>query len=119
MPEAESAPQLPQITKDDDILTSSPCSLFTLHQAPMLARTALRAATKPAALSLSIRAASTFSARDAEAMNPHGIEISKAQRIAKEGCVSGTPQARMGCLQAEPLTDHQRSSNRQHALDQA
>ena len=57
----------------------------------MLARTALRVATRPAAISISIRAASTFSARDAEAMNQHGIEISKAQRIAKDGFVSGTP----------------------------
>jgi cysteine synthase A len=57
----------------------------------MLARTALRAATKPTAISLTLRAASTFSAREAEAMNQHGIEISKAQRIAKDGFVSGKP----------------------------
>ena len=58
----------------------------------MLARTALRAATKPAAISLNLRAASTFSAREVEAMNQHGIEISKAQRIAKDGFVSGKPK---------------------------
>ena len=56
----------------------------------MLARTALRAATKPASLSLTLRAASTFSARETEAMNPRGIEISKAQRIAEDGFISGT-----------------------------
>jgi cysteine synthase A len=55
----------------------------------MLARTALRAATKPVAFSLTLRAASAFSAREVEAMNQHGIEISKAQRIAKDGFVSG------------------------------
>ena len=52
-------------------------------------------------------------------MNQHGIEISKAQRIAKDGFVSGTPQYFTNYLQAEPLTDHQRSSDRQHTLDQA
>ena len=56
----------------------------------MLARTALRAATKPGALTATLRFASTFSAAATEAMNPHGIEISKAQRVAKDGFISGT-----------------------------
>jgi len=57
----------------------------------MLARQALRVASKPAFYSTAIRSASTFSASAVEAMNPHGIEISKAQRIAEDGFISGTP----------------------------
>ena len=69
----------------------------------MFARTALRAATRPAtSLSLSQRLtyATTatsnpqhFSASAVEAMNPHGLEISKAQRIAEDGFVSGKKRA--------------------------
>lgn len=62
----------------------------------MFARTALRTATKPtAAFTASrIRLASTFSAAKTDAMNPHGVEISQAQRIAQQGFVSGTPPSR-------------------------
>ena len=57
----------------------------------MFARTALRTAARPVAFTPSrIRLASTFSATKTDAMNPHGVEISKAQRVAQEGFVSGT-----------------------------
>lgn len=55
----------------------------------MLVRGALRAASSTS-FRTSYRLASTFSASATEAMNPHGIEISKAQRIAKDGFISGT-----------------------------
>lgn len=55
----------------------------------MFARSALRHSAKSFSTA-SFRSASTFSASAAEAMNPHGIEISKAQRIAQDGFVSGT-----------------------------
>ncbi|KAK3712111.1 Cysteine synthase 1 [Vermiconidia calcicola] len=70
----------------------------------MLARTALRAATKPGALTATLRFASTFSAAATEAMNPHGIEISKAQRVAKDGFISAignTPLIKLKQLSKE------------------
>jgi cysteine synthase A len=54
----------------------------------MFARNALRAASRPAFTTKSFRSASSLAAT-AESMNPHGIEISKAQRIAQDGFVSG------------------------------
>ena len=56
----------------------------------MFARTAVRAVTKPSAFR-SVRTAVTIapSASEVHAMNPHGLEISKAQGIAKNGLVSG------------------------------
>jgi cysteine synthase A len=54
----------------------------------MFARNALRAASRPAFTTKSFRSASSL-ASTAESMNPHGIEISKAQRIAQDGFVSG------------------------------
>jgi hypothetical protein len=39
-------------------------------------------------------------------MNQHGIEISKAQRIAKNGFVSGKMPATTLSPYTEPLTDH-------------
>ncbi|KAK3707339.1 Cysteine synthase 1 [Vermiconidia calcicola] len=70
----------------------------------MLARTALRAVTKPTAFIIPLRAASTFSAAATEAMNPHGIEISKAQRVAKDGFISAignTPLIKLKQLSKE------------------
>lgn len=85
----------------------------------MLARTVLRAATKPTLFSHTLRAASTFSASAVEAMNPHGIEISKAQRVAKDGFVSGTPPIKLASLVLLwTLTDRQHLSNRQHSSHQ-
>jgi len=55
----------------------------------MFARNVLRGVYKPAALSSTLRSASTFSAASVEAMNPRGLEIAKAQRIAHDGFVSG------------------------------
>jgi len=54
----------------------------------MFARNALRAASKPAFTTKSFRSASSLTAAT-ESMNPHGIEISKAQRVAQDGFVSG------------------------------
>lgn len=62
----------------------------------MFARRALRAATRPATLNqrLCYATAATsspahFSATAVHNMNPHGLEISKAQRIAEDGLISG------------------------------
>ena len=52
-------------------------------------------------------------------MNQRGIEISKAQRIAQDGFVSGKTPTTTIPAHAEPLTDHQLISNRQHTLNQA
>lgn len=64
----------------------------------MFARTALRAVSKPANFTqrLTYATAATsspahFSASAVEAMNPRGVEISKAQKIAENGLVSGAP----------------------------
>ena len=54
----------------------------------MLARAVLRAGSRP--VFTAVRCASSISASSIDAMNPHGIEISKAQRIAEDGLVSGT-----------------------------
>jgi hypothetical protein len=64
----------------------------------MFARTALRVAVKPALAPIRLRAAyataatsdpAQFSASAVEAMNPRGVEISKAQQIAEQGFISG------------------------------
>ncbi|KAF2483368.1 tryptophan synthase beta subunit-like PLP-dependent enzyme [Neohortaea acidophila] len=70
----------------------------------MFARGALRLIARPASCPLPIRYASTFSASATEAMNPHGIEISKAQRVAKDGFVSAignTPLIKLKKLSEE------------------
>lgn len=54
----------------------------------MFARNALRVASKPAFTTKSLRTLTTSSATS-DNMNPHGVEISKAQRIAQDGFVSG------------------------------
>lgn len=56
----------------------------------MFARTAIRAATKPVAFR-TVRTAVTIapSVSEVHAMNPHGLDISKAQGVAKNGLVSG------------------------------
>ncbi|KAK4622540.1 Cysteine synthase 1 [Fulvia fulva] len=72
----------------------------------MFARTALRAVTKPAAFT-SIRQASAL-AGNVEAMNPRGIAISSAQRIAQNGFISAignTPLIRMKKLSEETACD--------------
>lgn len=67
----------------------------------MFARSALRAASKPTAAAspfiqrFAYATAATshpahFSAQAVEQANPHGMEISKAQRIAEDGFWSGT-----------------------------
>ncbi|GAB7360669.1 hypothetical protein MBLNU230_g0548t1 [Neophaeotheca triangularis] len=72
----------------------------------MLARNALRSASRPLSSSTftPLRAASTFSPAAVEAMNPHGVEISKAQRVAQDGFVSAignTPLIRLKKLSEE------------------
>jgi len=64
----------------------------------MFARTALRAAGKPVALTQRFGYATAatsspahFSAQAVEQTNAHGMEISRAQRIATDGFVSGKP----------------------------
>lgn len=54
----------------------------------MFARTALRAATKPAVLPTTLRLASTFSPAAVDAMNPRGVQISSSQGIAENGLIS-------------------------------
>lgn len=54
----------------------------------MFARNALRAVSKPAFTTKSLRTLTTSSTAS-DNMNPHGVEISKAQRIAQDGFVSG------------------------------
>jgi len=72
-----------------------------------LTRAALRSATSTTtgtARTPIFRAASTFSAADADAMNPHGIEISRAQRVAENGLVSAignTPLIKLKTLSRE------------------
>ncbi|KAK5133894.1 Cysteine synthase 1 [Meristemomyces frigidus] len=78
----------------------------------MFARTALRAATRPASTltqRLAYATAATadpqhFSASAVEAMNPHGLEISRAQRIAEDGfcsAIGNTPLLRLKQLSKE------------------
>ncbi|KAK4544172.1 Cysteine synthase 1 [Oleoguttula mirabilis] len=74
----------------------------------MFARTAIRAAIRPASLTqrLGYATAATsspahFSASAVDSMNPHGLEISRAQRIAEDGLVSAignTPLIRLKTL---------------------
>lgn len=69
----------------------------------MFARNALRVASKPAFTTKSLRTLTTSSATS-DNMNPHGVEISKAQRIAQDGFVSAignTPLIRMKKLSEE------------------
>lgn len=89
------------------MITSTLSVLKTIRamlEAPMLTRQVIRAARYPVRLNVALRSASTFSASATEAMNPHGIEISKAQRIAKDGFVSGMSYFNVLIL-AEALTD--------------
>lgn len=74
-----------------DFFTASQYHQYSFIAAAMFARNVLRGVYKPAALSNTLRSASTFSAASAEAQNPRGLEISKAQRIAHDGFVSGMP----------------------------
>ncbi|KAK0945059.1 Cysteine synthase 1 [Friedmanniomyces endolithicus] len=79
----------------------------------MFARTALRAVTRPATINRTVRLGyataatsdpSQFSASAVEAMNPRGVEISKAQRIAEDGFISAignTPLLRLKKLSEE------------------
>lgn len=63
----------------------------------MFARNALRVASKPAFTTKSLRTLTTSSATS-DNMNPHGVEISKAQRVAQDGFVSGkTPSQSKRC----------------------
>ncbi|CAK3937345.1 cysteine synthase [Lecanosticta acicola] len=69
----------------------------------MFARTALRTIPKPATFR-SIRPASTISAAQVNAMNPRGVEISKAQKVAENGFVSAignTPLIKLQKLSRE------------------
>lgn len=69
----------------------------------MFARNALRVASRPAFSHQAFRSASSL-ATTAESMNPHGIEISKAQRVAQDGFVSAignTPLIRLKTLSEE------------------
>ena len=69
----------------------------------MFARNALRVASRPAFSHQAFRSASSLAAT-AESMNPHGIEISKAQRVAQDGFVSAignTPLIRLKTLSEE------------------
>ena len=54
----------------------------------MLTRNAIRLVARSAVVSSA--ATRAFSAVAVEKMNPQGIEISKAQRVAENGFVSGT-----------------------------
>nr|POE72875.1 cysteine synthase 1 [Quercus suber] len=66
----------------------------------MFAQKSLRFFSRSAA-SRQLRAASTFNAAAVEAMNPRGIEISKAQQIAHDGFISAignTPLIRLKTL---------------------
>jgi hypothetical protein len=73
------------------LLSALPLKIKTaMLEAPLLARQALRAAKRPVRFNYAFRAASTYSASAIEAMNPHGVEISKAQRVAQNGLVSGS-----------------------------
>ncbi|KAK3109938.1 Cysteine synthase 1 [Teratosphaeriaceae sp. CCFEE 6253] len=79
----------------------------------MFTRTALRVATRPAPALRPLRSGyataatsdpSHFSAAAVEKMNPHGVEISKAQRIAENGFISAignTPLIRLKKLSDE------------------
>ncbi|KAL1588447.1 Cysteine synthase 1 [Cladosporium halotolerans] len=69
----------------------------------MFARNALRVASKPAFTPRALRSASTLttSSSVSDNMNPHGVEISKAQRVAQDGFVSAignTPLIRLKTL---------------------
>ncbi|KAF7194900.1 Cysteine synthase 1 [Pseudocercospora fuligena] len=69
----------------------------------MFARTALRAVSKPA-VARGIRQASTIDASKIDSMASRYIEISKAQRVAKDGLVSAignTPLIRLNKISAE------------------
>ena len=82
---------------------SDPALGYKAHiNLPMFARTALRAATRPApilsqrltyatagAATASTSSPQHFSASAVEGMNPHGLEISRAQRVSEDGLVSG------------------------------
>ncbi|EME82510.1 uncharacterized protein MYCFIDRAFT_88416, partial [Pseudocercospora fijiensis CIRAD86] len=71
----------------------------------MFARTALRAISKPAVVrGIGIRQASTIDASKIDSMASRHIEISKAQRVAKDGLVSAignTPLIRLNKISAE------------------
>jgi cysteine synthase A len=83
----------------------------------MFARNALRVALKPANFH-ALRASSTISVASIDAMNPHGIEISKAQRVAEDGFVSGATSVPDEMTLQRALTDLiVWFSNWQHALD--
>jgi hypothetical protein len=93
------------------VFTAATC-IFPYMAVQMFARTALRAATKPALAPIRLRAAyataatsdpAQFSASAVEAMNPRGVEISKAQRIADQGFISGMSDELLSSVKA--LTD--------------
>jgi cysteine synthase len=66
----------------------------------MFSRTAVRAATRSVFSTQRLRYATAatsdpkhFSAKAVDMVNPHGIEISKAQRVAQNGFVDGVPSS--------------------------